>query len=245
MCWRCGPAWKPCGRCSRSSSRYLGLAIIVLFQSEIRRTLARLGRKRWLGWRGITARRNRSNEILMAVEQLAAQKIGALIVLERDIGLRTFIESGVRWSAHLARSAALHLPARPAAARWRGDRAERPHRGGGLLPAADHQPRAYRASWARAIAPPSASPRRPIASRWWSPRRPAASRWPLSANWCRGSDAGRSAWSASTGISACERPTPIQIDEFAADIPLASESAALPALDGRPSEKAAQKVNQP
>ena len=28
---------------------YLGLAIIVLFQSEIRRTLARLGRKRWLG----------------------------------------------------------------------------------------------------------------------------------------------------------------------------------------------------
>src|SRR3954466_13890183 len=29
---------------------YLGLAIIVLFQSEIRRTLARLGRKRWLGF---------------------------------------------------------------------------------------------------------------------------------------------------------------------------------------------------
>ena len=28
---------------------YLGLAIIVLFQSEIRRTLARLGRKRWFG----------------------------------------------------------------------------------------------------------------------------------------------------------------------------------------------------
>src|ERR1700690_2864624 len=28
---------------------YLGLAVIVLFQSEIRRTLARLGRKRWWG----------------------------------------------------------------------------------------------------------------------------------------------------------------------------------------------------
>jgi diadenylate cyclase len=36
---------------------YIGLAIIVLFQSEIRRTLARIGRKRWLG-AGFT-RRNR------------------------------------------------------------------------------------------------------------------------------------------------------------------------------------------
>ena len=31
---------------------YLGIAIIVLFQSEIRRTLARLGRKRWFGLGG-------------------------------------------------------------------------------------------------------------------------------------------------------------------------------------------------
>ena len=31
---------------------YLGMAIIVLFQSEIRRTLARIGRKRWFGLAG-------------------------------------------------------------------------------------------------------------------------------------------------------------------------------------------------
>src|SRR5215469_1226947 len=67
---------------------YLGLAIIVLFQSEIRRTLARLGRKRWFIW-GVDFWKPESvNEILLAIDDQAATKTGALIVLERDIGLR-------------------------------------------------------------------------------------------------------------------------------------------------------------
>jgi len=82
---------------------YLGLAIIVLFQSEIRRTLARLGRKRWFGLAGGYRDPESVNEILLAVEQFSAQKTGALIVLERDIGLRTFIESGVLLEARLSR----------------------------------------------------------------------------------------------------------------------------------------------
>src|ERR1039458_3500112 len=86
---------------------YLGLAIIVLFQSEIRRTLARIGRKRWLG-AGFHAPES-ANEILLAVEELAQQSTGALIVLERDIGLRTFIESGVPLEALLSRDLLLSL----------------------------------------------------------------------------------------------------------------------------------------
>jgi diadenylate cyclase len=82
---------------------YLGLAVIVLFQSEIRRTLARLGRKRWLGLGDGFRTHESASEILLAVEQLSAQKIGALIVMERDIGLRTFIESGVRMEAVISR----------------------------------------------------------------------------------------------------------------------------------------------
>jgi diadenylate cyclase len=82
---------------------YLGLAVIVLFQSEIRRTLARLGRKRWLGLGDGFRTPESASEILLAVEQLSAQKIGALIVMERDIGLRTFIESGVRMEAVISR----------------------------------------------------------------------------------------------------------------------------------------------
>ena len=81
----------------------IGLAVIVLFQSEIRRTLARLGRKRWLGMGGGMRVPESINDILFAVERLASAKTGALIVLERDIGLRTFIESGVSLEARLSR----------------------------------------------------------------------------------------------------------------------------------------------
>ena len=88
---------------------YIGLAVIVLFQSEIRRTLARIGRRRLLGFgRGFRAPEAVS-EILMAVEELAEKKIGALIVLERDIGLRTFIESGVRLDARISRDLLLSI----------------------------------------------------------------------------------------------------------------------------------------
>ena len=88
---------------------YIGLAVIVLFQSEIRRTLARLGRRRLLGLAGGFHAPEAANEILMAVEQLAAKKTGALNVLERDIGLRTFIESGVRLEAQVSRDLLLSI----------------------------------------------------------------------------------------------------------------------------------------
>jgi diadenylate cyclase len=88
---------------------YLGIAIIILFQSEIRRTLARIGRKNWFGLRGGFRAPEATNEIVMAVEHLAQNKTGALIVLERDIGLRTFIESGVRLEAYLSRDLLLTI----------------------------------------------------------------------------------------------------------------------------------------
>src|SRR5579864_2178897 len=54
---------------------YLGLAIIVLFQSEIRRTLAGIGRRSWVsvGFRAPES----IHEIVLAVEQLAEQQTGA------------------------------------------------------------------------------------------------------------------------------------------------------------------------
>jgi diadenylate cyclase len=88
---------------------YLGLAIIVLFQSEIRRTLARIGRKNWFGLRKGFRAPESTSEILLAVERFAQDKTGALIVLERDIGLRTFIESGVRLEAYISRDLLLTI----------------------------------------------------------------------------------------------------------------------------------------
>jgi diadenylate cyclase len=86
---------------------YTALAVIVLFQSEIRRTLARIGRKRWFG--AGFRRPESTDEILMAMERLAQEKTGALIVMERDIGLRTFIESGVRLDAVVSRDLLLSV----------------------------------------------------------------------------------------------------------------------------------------
>lgn len=86
---------------------YLALAVIILFQSEIRRTLARLGRKRWFA-RGYQ-RPEFTEDILIAIRRLAADKTGALIVVERDIGLRTFIESGVRLDAQLSSNLLLSI----------------------------------------------------------------------------------------------------------------------------------------
>jgi diadenylate cyclase len=86
---------------------YTALAVIVLFQSEIRRTLGRIGRKRWfaVGFR----RPESTDEILMAMERLSQDKTGALIVMERDIGLRTFVESGVRLDAVVSRELLLSI----------------------------------------------------------------------------------------------------------------------------------------
>jgi diadenylate cyclase len=86
---------------------YLGLAIIVLFQSEIRRTLASIGRKGWLTAGFLSS--ESIHEIVLAVEQLSEQKTGALIVLERDIGLRTFVESGVPLEARISRDLLLSI----------------------------------------------------------------------------------------------------------------------------------------
>jgi diadenylate cyclase len=88
-----------------SLAPYSAIAVIILFQNEIRRTLARLGRRRLFGYQ----RPESTDEILLALSSFAREKIGALIVLERDIGLRTFIESGVRLDAHVSRDLLLSI----------------------------------------------------------------------------------------------------------------------------------------
>jgi len=82
------------------------LSAVVLFQSEIRRALARLGRKRFLG---ANQRPAAIDEILLALSSLSRDRIGALIVMERDIGLRTFVESGVRMDSEVSRDLLLTI----------------------------------------------------------------------------------------------------------------------------------------
>ena len=90
-------------------AQYSGFAVIVMFQSEIRRLLARIGERRWIGFGSRLETREVADEILLAVSHMAAHKIGALIVVERDIGLRTFIESGVPVDARVTRDLLLAI----------------------------------------------------------------------------------------------------------------------------------------
>lgn len=88
---------------------YTAFAMIVMFQSEIRRLLARLGKQRLIGFGSRLQRRETVDEILLALQQLAQEQIGALIVVEREIGLRTFVESGVPLDASISRDLLLSL----------------------------------------------------------------------------------------------------------------------------------------
>jgi diadenylate cyclase len=74
------------------------LALIVLFQPELRRALAQTGRnpmlQRMAGQAG-AARRELLREIARAVDALAVKRIGALVAVERQVGLRAYAELGV------------------------------------------------------------------------------------------------------------------------------------------------------
>ncbi len=87
---------------------YTAFALIVVFQSDIRRVLARIGQRRFLGFSELE-RREVADEILLAITQLAQQRTGALIVVERSIGLRTFVESGVNLDASVSRDLLLAI----------------------------------------------------------------------------------------------------------------------------------------
>lgn len=82
---------------------YTAFAVIVMFQSDIRRMLARIGQRSWFGFGTQLQRRESLEELVLAISQLAEDKTGALIIIEREIGLRTFVESGVPLDAQISR----------------------------------------------------------------------------------------------------------------------------------------------
>ena len=78
------------------------LVIIVIFQPEIRTVLRQLTLHLVPSRRLRGVRKDEYEDIIFAVRQLSLTRTGALIVLERDTGLRTFIQSGVALDARLS-----------------------------------------------------------------------------------------------------------------------------------------------
>jgi diadenylate cyclase len=81
---------------------YIVFAVIVLFQTDIRRALAHLGRAPFFRYFAKAESAAESiEELVVASGMLSSQRIGAIIALERQVGLRTYIEGGIRLDAVL------------------------------------------------------------------------------------------------------------------------------------------------
>src|SRR6266542_3653584 len=74
---------------------YSMFALIVIFQSEIRQALSRLGRNLTFSRGSQADAMDGHDDIVMAANRFSQDQTGALIVIEREVGLRTYIESGV------------------------------------------------------------------------------------------------------------------------------------------------------
>jgi diadenylate cyclase len=79
---------------------YLVFALIVVFQAEIRHMLSDLGRR--VSLRGSAVDGDSYDDIVLAANLFSQHQTGALMVIEREIGLRTYIESGVAMDARLS-----------------------------------------------------------------------------------------------------------------------------------------------
>jgi uncharacterized protein (TIGR00159 family) len=81
---------------------YLVFIIIILFQHEIRKAVTILGQNPLV--KIFTSRLGRQplDEVLLAVTAMASKRIGGIIVLERETGLKNFVESGVAIDAKVS-----------------------------------------------------------------------------------------------------------------------------------------------
>lgn len=80
---------------------YTAFVLIVIFAPEIREALARLGRRVTLARTG-SPHADAYDDIVMAANLFSQHQTGALMVIEREIGLRTYVESGVALDARLS-----------------------------------------------------------------------------------------------------------------------------------------------
>ncbi len=80
---------------------YFIFALIVVFQTEIGRGLAQLGKGSFLRRFASQPEPVPFDEIVLAATTLASQRTGALIAIEREIGLKSYAESGIKLDAYL------------------------------------------------------------------------------------------------------------------------------------------------
>lgn len=78
---------------------YIVFAVIVLFQAELRRVLASIGRNPFLRGLAKPANSGPLEDVVSAATAMAAERRGAIIVFERSVGLRNYVDQGIQLDA--------------------------------------------------------------------------------------------------------------------------------------------------
>jgi diadenylate cyclase len=80
----------------------LPVAIIVLFQNQIRRALVNFGRNPLIGFTSQTHNEETFQELVNAATAMSKRRIGGLVVIERVDGLRDYVENGITLDARIS-----------------------------------------------------------------------------------------------------------------------------------------------
>lgn len=90
-------------------SPFLIIAIIILFQGEIRRFLTTIGSRSFRRPFSLKSFQEKQEDVLLAVDYLSSNKIGALIAIEKEISLKSYTDRGTKIDAVLSKDLLVNL----------------------------------------------------------------------------------------------------------------------------------------
>jgi len=90
-------------RIIKSFINYIIIAVIVLFQAEIRRFLTGIGSRSFRKPLGLRSFQEKLEDLFQALDYLSQKKIGALIAIEREISLSPYADRGIKLDATLSK----------------------------------------------------------------------------------------------------------------------------------------------
>jgi diadenylate cyclase len=96
-------------RLIKGFSTYFIIAVIVLFQGEIRRFLTGLGSRTFRRPFSLRSLEEKLEDLFLAVDYLSQRKIGALIAVEKEISLKVFADRGTRLDALLSKDLLVNI----------------------------------------------------------------------------------------------------------------------------------------
>lgn len=87
----------------RTFINYLIIAIIILFAPELRRFLTSIGSRSFRNPLAVRDFKEKAQDIFLAVDYMSKKKIGALIALEKNISLKSYVDRGTKIEADVSK----------------------------------------------------------------------------------------------------------------------------------------------